>query len=99
MRLTERRPLPEKRRAHHGTLRWGEWQARKNAHVGCGEQLDDTDNLTEAQRFETWLWNARNEWSVRSRSGLLGSGGRIGKHDADRALKQELAKLAKAGVE
>jgi hypothetical protein len=99
MTIKERTPRSETRRAHHGTLRWGEWQARKNAHVGCDEQSDITKNLTETQRFEAWIWNARNEWSVRSRSGLLGSSGRIGKHDADRALKQELAKIAGSGAE
>jgi len=99
MRLNERTPRPEKRRAHQGTLCWGEWQARKNAHVGTGEQATDTESSDETQRFEAQLWAERNAWSIRARSGMLGSSGRIGKHDADRALKQELAKLAKAGAE
>jgi len=64
-----------------------------------GNLDSDGDNLEELRAVCKAICRQRNAWSIRSRSGLLGSSGRIGKADADRALKQELAKIAKAGAE
>ncbi len=64
----------------------------------CGLDYEG-QNLDELRAFCKAACRARNGWSIRSRSGLLGSSGRIGRHDAERALTQELAKLAKAGAQ
>ncbi|GGC31202.1 hypothetical protein GCM10011371_18310 [Novosphingobium marinum] len=95
MAITERSPLPEKRRAYQGTISLGAWQARKIAHVGCGEQSDITDTDPAAQLFEAWLRIEVNRWDVYRRigpGGLFASKARWDRKDAERAWRAHFGK-------
>jgi len=90
----EGRRGPETRRPR---LSLTTWRGRKIAQHGSVEQSNNSDNADPAQRFENWLWAERNDWSIRARSGLLGSGRRLDKVEAARALRAELTALAAGG--
>ena len=93
MLATERgAPAPERQR---GRLSIKTWRPRKSAQLGGDEPHLDSENLDATQRFEAWLWQARNRWDIGRRGlGLIGSGGRIRKADADHELKKALKALA-----
>ena len=97
MLVTERgAPAPER---HEGRLSLKTWRPSKLAHVGSAEQPDTTENGETTQRFHDWLWHQRNQWDIGRRGlGLIGSGGRIRKADADHELKKALKALAGGDV-
>lgn len=56
------------------------WQGRNTAQLGS-EPVDPSLISDSTQRFEQWLWNERNAWSIRQRHdnrqlkvGLFGPG-------------------------
>ena len=56
------------------------------------EHGNHSEKPSEKQDFETWLWDARNQWDIgRRRGGLFGA--RLDKAGAEQALQHELAKL------
>lgn len=56
----------------------------------------DANDREALRSWVSQLWRARNDWSIR-RAGLLAEGRRLGRADADRALRLELAALAAGG--
>ena len=70
----------------------------QNCSIGS-EQPDTTENEHAAQRFHDWLWQQRNEWDIGRRGlGLIGSGGRIRKCDAEHELRKAIKALAREGT-
>lgn len=62
----------------------------------AGLDFDDVD-IEQLRAFGKQCWSSRNAWDLaRRRSGLFG--GRLGRAEADRALKFELAKLTEVGA-
>lgn len=57
------------------------------------EQETDSLSLTELQRFEAALWQARNLWSIEQHRNGLADGRRLSRDAADRALRAGLAAL------
>ena len=66
----------------------------QNCSIGS-EQSDITDSSDPSQDFETFVWRAVNRWDVGRRGlGLIATGGRIRKSDADHELRKALKVLA-----
>ncbi len=60
------------------------------------EQSDDSENLTDLQRFEARLWDERNAWSIRQHRDGLASQTRLSKAGAARALAAALRRIPRS---
>jgi len=85
------RTAPNDAQRPRRTLSLSTWQGRNNSsQLAGGEQVDNSEDVDEVQRWGAALCSARNAWSIRQRVNGLADR-RLSKVDADRALRRALA--------
>ncbi len=86
---------PYEVRKPRSTLSVGWKRGPNSSNLAGDEQSDDSQEYDGVQQFEIALRAARNQWSIKRRSGgLFSLPGRLTKADAGKLLKAALAALA-----